>query len=164
MAQIYISLGSNVEKERYVDLGLSALSETFGCLEVSSLYACEAVGFDGPEFYNLVVGAKTELSIEQLARKLKDIEYAHGRCPDAKKFSPRTLDLDLLLFDDLIAQSPTQVPRPDILNSAFVLWPLTEIAGGLIHPEVNQSYQQLWSAFDKSKQKISQLPLAWQPK
>ncbi len=164
MARIYISLGSNIEKERYVDLGLTSLAKVLGALDISSLYECEAVGFEGPEFYNLVVGADTSMSLEQLAQALKEIEYSHGRSPDAKKFSPRTLDLDLLLYDDLITDDLAQLPRAEILHNAFVLWPLAEIAGHLVHPIVKKSYYQLWQDFDKTTQKISQLPLTWQSK
>jgi 2-amino-4-hydroxy-6-hydroxymethyldihydropteridine diphosphokinase len=164
MAHIYISLGSNIEKERYVGLGLDSLAEVLGTLQVSSLYECEAVGFEGPEFYNLVVEANTSMPLEQLTEKLRTIEYFHGRSPEAKKFSPRTLDLDLLLYDDLITEQPAQLPRAEILHNAFVLWPLAEIAGHIVHPIAKKTYQQLWQEFDKSTQKISQLPLTWQCK
>lgn len=161
MAHIYISLGSNVEKERYVNLGLDALEKAFGYIDVSSLYACEAVGFDGPEFYNLVVHAQTDLSIDALAEQLRAIEFAHGRSPTAIKYSPRTLDLDLLLYDDVIMDSPVQLPRTDILANAFVLWPLSELAPELCHPVNQQSYQSLWQSFDKAAQQIEQVPLTW---
>ena len=108
---------------------------------MSSLYACEAVGFDGPEFYNLVVKASTNQSLNDVAQCLRDIEYSHGRSPTAIKYSPRTLDLDLLLYDDVVCDSPAQLPRDEILTSAFVLWPLAEIAPELKHPISRLSYQ-----------------------
>jgi len=163
MARIYISIGSNIEKEKYVNLGLSALNEAFESLEASSLYECESVGFDGPVFYNLAVGATTSMSLAQVASLLKDIEYAHGRSPTAKKFEPRTLDLDLLLYDDVICDEPAQLPRQEITENAFVLWPLAEIAGSMVHPIIGETYQCLWDAYDKSRQQIIQLPLAWKP-
>ncbi|REL27997.1 2-amino-4-hydroxy-6-hydroxymethyldihydropteridine diphosphokinase [Thalassotalea euphylliae] len=162
MAQIYISLGSNVEREKYVIKGLDDLASAFGTLSVSSLYACEAVGFDGPEFYNLVVGANTAMSLCEVAKLLREIEYANGRSPNAVKFSPRTLDLDLLLYDDCIAESPAQIPRDEILKNAFVLWPLAEVAPSLLHPITKQSFMAHWQAFDQSSQQIQQLPLPWQ--
>ncbi|REL36515.1 2-amino-4-hydroxy-6-hydroxymethyldihydropteridine diphosphokinase [Thalassotalea euphylliae] len=162
MAQVFISLGSNVEREKYVVKGLDDLAQAFGQLEVSSLYACEAVGFDGPEFYNLVVGAHTSMSLDKVAKVLRDIEYANGRSPNAVKFSPRTLDLDLLLYDDCIADSPAQIPRDEILKNAFVLCPLAEIAPRLRHPIAQQSYASLWQAYDQASQHIQQLPLPWQ--
>lgn len=161
MARIYISLGSNVEREKYVKKGLDDLHLLLGDIGISSLYACEAVGFEGPEFYNLVVGADTHLSLAELASKLRDIELANGRAPDAVKYSPRTLDLDLLVYDNVICDSPVQLPREEILKNAFVLWPLAEIAAGGVHPLVGKSYAELWEAFDKESQKIQQLPLEW---
>jgi len=162
MALIYISLGSNVERERYVDLGLSALKQAFGELTLSSLFESEAIGFSGAAFYNLVIGITTSMNVEQVAEKLREIEFAHGRIIDAKKYSPRTLDLDLLLYDDLIIDEPAQLPRDEITKNAFVLWPLAEIAPQLVHPILKENYQQLWQGYDKSSQQLRKVPLKWQ--
>jgi len=162
MAQIYISLGSNVEREHYVDAGLSALAKVYGQLALSSLFESEAVGFSGAAFYNLVISITTNSSVEQVAEQLRTIEFAHGRSADAKKYSPRTLDLDLLLYDDLICENPAQLPRDEITKNAFVLWPLAELAPKLMHPVLNSSYQQLWQDYDKSSQHLRKVPLNWQ--
>ena len=162
MADIYISLGTNIEREHYLQLGLTALFNTFGKLTLSSLFESEAVGFDGPAFYNMVIGVTTEQTIEQVAKNLRQIEYDHGRALNAEKYSPRTLDLDLLLYDDLILQQPTQIPRDEITKNAFVLWPLAEIAGNEIHPVNKQSYQQLWQNYDKNYQQLRKMPFTWQ--
>lgn len=161
MARLYISLGSNVERQEYVSKGLIALEALFGELTLSSLFASEAVGFEGAEFYNMVIGATTKLSVEQVAKALREIEFAHGRQANAKKYSPRTLDLDLLLFDDLILETPAQIPRNEITENAFVLWPLAEVAPQLKHPQLNQSYQQLWQAYDKSQQQLTIVDFSW---
>ncbi len=163
MATIYISIGSNVERETYVNKGLDDLHALLGELTLSSLYACEAVGFEGPEFYNLVVGATTDLPLEELAMKLRQIELANGRAADAVKYSPRTLDLDLLLYDNQVCDAPVQLPREEILKHAFVLWPLAEVAPDATHPTSGQNYAELWGAFDKASQRIEQRPLLWQP-
>ncbi|NQZ22092.1 MAG: 2-amino-4-hydroxy-6-hydroxymethyldihydropteridine diphosphokinase [Colwellia sp.] len=161
MARLYISLGSNVDRQHHVKSGLTALEQLFGQLTLSSLFASKAVGFDGAEFYNMVIGATTELNIEQVATALRDIEFANGRQIDAKKYSPRTLDLDLLLFDDLILEHPVQIPRAEINENAFVLWPLAEVAPELQHPILKQSYQQLWQSYD-NKQQLTKVSFAWQ--
>ena len=162
MARIYISLGTNVERDYYVQQGLNALAEHFGELTLSSLFESEAVGFAGAPFFNMVIGIATDKNVEEVVRLLRDIEFANGRSQDAKKYSPRTLDLDLLLFDDLIIDTPAQLPREEITQNAFVLWPLAEIAGELLHPILQVSYRQLWHDYDKSKQKLAKVPLMWQ--
>ena len=161
MARLYISLGSNVDRQHHVTAGLNALEKLFGSLTLSSLFASKAVGFDGAEFYNMVIGASTELNITEVATALRDIEFANGRQVDAKKYSPRTLDLDLLLFDDLILEHPAQIPRAEITENAFVLWPLAEVAPELEHPILKQSYQQLWQTYDK-KQQLTKVSFSWQ--
>lgn len=165
MATIYISLGSNVEREYHVQHGLKALAETFNLafeqLILSSLFESEAVGFSGNAFYNMVVGIKTDCSVENVALKLRDIEIKYGRAVDAKKFSPRTLDLDLLLYDNLIIDSPAQLPRAEIDKNAFVLWPLSEIAPTLVHPIIKQNYQTLWQNYNKQSQQLNIVNNCW---
>ncbi|MBA6264070.1 MAG: 2-amino-4-hydroxy-6-hydroxymethyldihydropteridine diphosphokinase [Colwellia sp.] len=162
MARLYISLGSNVDRQHYLNTGLTALELLLGELTLSSLFASESVGFDGAEFYNMVIGATTELNIEQVTKALRDIEFTNGRPIDAKKYSPRTLDLDLLLFDDLVLNTPAQIPRAEITENAFVLWPLAEVAPQLKHPILLQSYQQLWQAYDKNQQALTKVKFSWQ--
>jgi len=161
MAEIYISLGSNINRQHYIDQGLNALADAFGVLTLSSLFESEAVGFAGKAFYNMVVGINTEQSLSEVAATLRGIEFAHGRCQNAKKFSPRTLDLDLLLYDDVIADSPAQIPRDEITKNAFVLWPLAELAGHLLHPVIGLSYDELWRQYDKNQQQLKKVPLVW---
>jgi len=161
MAQIYISLGTNIEREHYLKQGLTALTQAFSELTLSSLYESEPVGFVGNAFYNIVIGIQTDRSVTEVAKILREIEFANGREINAKKFSPRTLDLDLLLYDDLILAEPAQIPRDEITKNAFVLWPLAEIAPQLKHPILQQSYDQLWQNYDQTSQQLIQKPLIW---
>ena len=161
--QIYISVGSNIERERHTLGGLDALHAAFGELTLSSVFESESVGFNGDAFYNLVVSACTPRSIEDVCAILKDIETAHGRVRGAEKFSSRTLDLDLLLYDNLVVDEPVILPRGEILYNAFVLQPLAEIAPALMHPVTNQTYATLWHEFDKNKQRLWPIPFAWSP-
>ena len=86
---------------------------------------------------------------------LREIEDANGRDRSGPKFSSRTLDLDLLLYDDLVLdENGLKLPRDEILKNAFVLWPLAEIAPGLKHPETGLTYAELWSRFDKTKESL----------
>lgn len=161
MATVYLSIGTNVNREHNLSSGLTALHETFGELRLSSLFESEAVGFLGSPFYNMVVGFTTLMSVEQLSEKLRNIEFEHGRELEAKKFSPRTLDLDILLYDDLVSKSPVQLPREEITFNAFVLWPLSEVAGDIKHPILNERFYSLWQAFDKNTQRLRKVPLKW---
>lgn len=161
MARLYISLGSNIDRDHYLNQGLDALQTAFGELTLSSLFESEAVGFAGAAFYNMVIGVTSPLSLEQVTNRLREIEYANGRSLKAKKFSPRTLDLDLLLYDQQVTVQPVQLPRDEISKNAFVLWPLAEIAGELIDPVLKQSYRQLWQNFDKNSQQLSIKPYTW---
>ena len=155
MAKIYISLGSNIEREHNTREGIKALRERFGELEMSAVYESEAVGFNGDAFYNMVVGCDVDEDVHSANQGLRDIEDANGRDRTGPRFSSRTLDLDLLLYDDLILKEANlKLPREEIMHNAFVLWPLAEIAPDLIHPEVGQSYADLWQAFDKSKENL----------
>lgn len=154
MAQIFISIGSNINKEHYVRAAIVELTALFGPLVISNVYESEPVGFTGNNFYNLVVGANTHLSLENVCKILKDIEKNHGRTESDKKFAPRTLDLDLLVYDDIICQSPAQLPRDEITKNAFVLWPFAEVAAGFVHPVEQQTIATLWRQYDKSQQHL----------
>lgn len=154
MAQIFISIGSNINKEHYIKAALAILPQHFDNVIYSSIFESESVGFEGNNFYNLVAAATTNLPLEEVCARLKQIEREHGRTPADKKFSPRTLDLDLLFFDDVICDTPAQLPRDEITKNAFVLWPLAEIASDFIHPTVNLSIGELWQNYNKNKQKL----------
>jgi len=156
MATIYISLGSNINREENTRAGVEALKQAFGYLTLSSVYESEAVGFDGDAFYNMVIACEVDKPVHDSNQILRDIEDANGRDRSGPKFSSRTLDLDLLLYDDLILDEKGLVlPRGEILKNAFVLWPLAEIAPDLFHPEVGSSYAELWAKFDKTQENLS---------
>lgn len=157
MAQIFISLGSNADREFHIRQALHELTAVFGPLQLSRLYESESVGFAGDAFYNMVVAANTNLSIADCVQVFKAIEDRYGRIRDASRYSGRTLDLDLLLYDQVICEAPAQLPRDEILDNAYVLLPLAEIAPELIHPVVQQSYLQLWQQYKKS-QKLWPIP------
>lgn len=160
MALIYISVGSNMDRDYHIRQGVKALEQHLGVLHLSSVYESEAVGFSGDSFYNLVIGANTDLSIVECKSLFKQIEDKYGRDRTAARFSGRTLDLDLLTYDNLICQQPVQLPRAEITENAFVLWPLAEIAPQQIHPITNKSYAELWRNYTK-QQKLWPVPFNW---
>jgi 2-amino-4-hydroxy-6-hydroxymethyldihydropteridine diphosphokinase len=148
----YISIGSNIDKEKHIPVSLKALTKLFGPLSLSSTYESDPIGFSGDAFYNLVAGFNSELAVQEIVDLLRQIELDNGRNRDCKKFSSRTLDLDLLLYGDLILnEGRIQIPRDEIERYAFVLEPLAEIAGHLRHPVTQLRYAELWEKFDKTK-------------
>ena len=162
MSKGYISIGSNIDKDKNILASLQALEHCFGQLTISSIYESEPVGFTGDNFYNLVVGFNSDLGVKEVARLLRQIELDNGRTRNCQKFSARTLDLDLILCDDLILNDGRlQIPRDEIERYAFVLEPLAEIAPTLKHPISHLSYAELWEKFDKTNLKQKRVTPAW---
>jgi len=159
MSLCFISIGSNINREQNISSALNVLQHKFGQLQHSSLYESSSVGFSGDAFYNLVSAFHCSQAANVINQQLKSIENDHGRMRHQEKFSSRTLDLDLLLYDQQIIQTDTlTIPHHDILNYAFVLEPLAEIAPEQLHPIKKVSYAQLWQGFDKSKIKQEKRP------
>lgn len=151
MARVYVGIGSNIEPERHIRSGLTALRRRFGPLTVSTVYANPAVGFIGADFFNLVAGFETGLPVRTVAAALRNIEQTHRHHGDSPKLGPRALDLDLLLYDDLILREDgLHLPRDEILHHAFVLKPLADVAGDRRHPLLGLTFAELWASFDQS--------------
>lgn len=159
MARVWISLGSNIDRERNIRAALRDLQAQFGHLLISRVYESEAVGFSGDAFYNLVVGADTELPVAELVQLFRTIESTHGRTREGGSFAPRTLDIDLLTYGDRIVDlDGMHLPRDEITRYAFVLLPLTELAGDSCHPELGQTYNEIWQGFDRDSQRLWPVP------
>ena len=161
MVRVYVSVGSNIDRDHNIATALRLLQASFGELQRSSVYESEAVGFDSDPFYNLVVGFDTRHTPREIQNMLHCIEEASGRIRTTG-LSARTLDLDLLLYDDLVIDADGLVlPRTDISRYAFVLGPLAEIAGEQRHPVSDERYADMWSAFDEAGQALSRID--WPP-
>nr|WP_221192032.1 2-amino-4-hydroxy-6-hydroxymethyldihydropteridine diphosphokinase [Microbulbifer rhizosphaerae] len=157
-----MSLGSNIDRERHIRAGLTALAARFGELQISRVFESEAVGFEGDNFYNLVVGIHTDLPVGQLALRLREIEDANGRLRSGPKFSARTLDIDILTYDDLSGTvDGVKLPRAEIEKNAFVLQPLAELAPEVVHPLTDKTFARMWAEYDKSKQKLWPVEFIW---
>lgn len=162
MARVFLGLGSNIDRETNISRGLDALSQAFGELEISPVYETKAIGFDGDPFYNLVVRIDCQQTVAELALLLRDIEIAHGREQNVTKFSPRTLDIDILTYDDCVGlYDNIALPRDEICQNAFVLKPLADLAPDECFPVTGQTYQSLWQCFAKDPADLQQITFTW---
>jgi len=134
--RVHLGIGSNIEPVENVRRALHALHARFGALRVSPAYRTTPVGCGpSPDFINLVVELRTDLTLPALWAELRGVEKAQGRVRNDDRNEPRTLDLDILLFDDLVTDAePVPLPDPLIATAPFVLVPLADIAGPMRHP------------------------------
>lgn len=143
LTRVLLGLGSNHRREQNLTAGLDALEPLLGGLRCSPVFESLAVGYKGDNFYNLVVSGTTELPLMELDRRLKFIEADNGRYAPDRKGLP--LDIDVLLFDDLVGNfHGLELPRPETLKNAFVLWPLSLLAPDVRHPIAERSFAELW--------------------
>ena len=145
MPRAYLSVGSNIDAEQNIRSAVQALRDAFGELMLSPTYKNAPVGFAGDDFYNLVIAFDTDLPVQQVAAILRRIEADNGRTRQESRFSSRTLDLDLLLYGELVEQGEGyHVPRDEISRYGFVLVPLYDIAPQLMHPTLKKRITQLY--------------------
>ena len=145
---IYISLGSNIEPESNLAHARNALLAWLDDGRMSPVYQSAPVGMSGADFLNAVVVGSTTQSLPKVLDKLLEIELARGRVRTANKFSDRTLDLDLLLYSDVICDPESSaktvvLPHPEIVEQAYVLQPLTDLAAELVHPGFGSTLSEL---------------------
>jgi 2-amino-4-hydroxy-6-hydroxymethyldihydropteridine diphosphokinase len=165
MAVVFVSIGSNIDRYRHISCALDSLAQEFSRLGVSRVYQSESVGFDGDDFLNLVATFDCAKSLGELSAWLRRVEDDNGRLRDGPKFSSRTLDIDILTYDDLIGSiEGVELPREEIIHNAFVLRPLVDIAPQVLHPSLKRCYQSLWDDYDKSRQKLWPVDFSWQGK
>lgn len=161
MKSVYIGLGSNLgDPVRHIQAAFVELTKIpmTTLVKTSSLYSNPPIGMtDAPHFINAVAELKTQLSAEILLEKLFEIEKNHGRTRDVKRYSPRTLDLDILLYDTSIISTPhLSIPHPHLKQRAFVLYPLSEIAPDLVLP-CGMTLQQLLLTCSNSELEIKEI-------
>lgn len=155
MINVFLGLGSNVDRERSMRAGLEALKLLDSNIIVSQMYESDAVGFEGAPFYNCVAQLHTELSLADLIKALKIIESANGRDRTILITDGKGLDIDVLTYGDLVGCfDHIELPRSDITCYAHVLLPLSEIAPDVCLPGSQQNYQHLWQNFDKNGQSL----------
>jgi len=134
----YVGLGSNLDNPHFqLDSAVDALRQTknISAVVCSHYYSSKAVGpGEQPDYVNAAIKCATSLSPIELLTELQRIENAHGRQRKVR-WGARTLDLDLLLYDDVCLDEPTlQIPHPEIRNRNFVLYPLQDLNSQLVFP------------------------------
>ena len=144
LTEVYLGLGSNIERERHLCAGLDALAVFLEGMTCSAVFESQPVGIKSGPFFNLVVAAKTDLPLMELSRRLKLIEADNGRYAPDRKGLP--LDIDVLFYGDLVGDFEfLTLPRAEILKNAFVLWPLSLMAPDKVHPGVGKTLAQMWA-------------------
>jgi 2-amino-4-hydroxy-6-hydroxymethyldihydropteridine diphosphokinase len=161
--EVYLGLGSNIEPTQNIANAKAELEKTFTDVHFSATYESQAVGFVGDNFHNLVAKILIEptTTLPQLINQIKQIEDNLGRIRGGEKFSSRHIDIDILLFSDRVCECPIVLPREEIRENAYVLRPLVELSESLSNdlkdPRTQQSYYDLWQAFDVDSQPLVKL-------
>jgi 2-amino-4-hydroxy-6-hydroxymethyldihydropteridine diphosphokinase len=161
---VYVAAGSNVDPLVNLRRALDVLDRHFAPLTVSRAYANAAVGFEGDDFINLVLGFETGLDVREVIERLHEAEAACGRERDAPKWAARAMDLDILLFGDLQCDTPgLKLPRPDLLKRPYMLGPAAEIAPALLHPTSQRTLASLWLEMQSTQASHAMRPveLGW---
>ena len=156
--RIFVGIGSNIDREKNIKSCMTRLKSIYGDMTISPVYETESMGFDGPNFYNLVSCFETYQSIYELKNTLNEIENDHGRHFNETKFSSRTLDIDILYYDDLVlSDDKIQIPRKEICEYDFVLKPLVDLVPDFIHPTHKISHKDMMNNIKIKKQIISSI-------
>ena len=160
MSTAYLGLGSNVDARSNILTGIAALRKAFGNVRLSPVYQTPAVGFTGKDFINLAAAVETSLQPLELKQFLNDLEDRHGRARNVPKFSNRTLDIDILLYDDLYLISPQlEIPRKEINLFPHVLKPLADLAPELLHPVSRNTIAEIWQSHPHYPGTLKQIQL-----
>ena len=161
MPAVYVGAGSNVAPERNLTRAVAQLAHEFPGARFSPWYRNRAVGFDGEDFINLVAAFDTDLPLRAVLAKLHAIEALCGREPDAPRWAARSMDLDVLLYGDLVCDEPgLKLPRPDLLKRAYMLGPLAALAPEVVHPTAQLTIGELWRRFDRAGHPLEPVPAA----
>ena len=153
--RVFIGVGSNEgDRLAHISNAIKALSAVNGVqvVQMATIIETEPVG--GPPqdpYLNTVVELDTALVPHELLGALKAIEQRLGRAPASEQWAPRPIDLDILLYDEVVLDEPAlTIPHPRMHQRRFVLEPLAQVAPDVVHPVLKQSISQLFSALNSA--------------
>ena len=159
--RVFVAAGSNVEPEKNLAAACAQIAHIWPDAQFSRAYRNVAVGFEGPDFINLVTGFSAAQPLPLVIERLRGIETNCGRPRYAPKWASRTMDLDVLLFGDLVEKTTDYtLPRPDLLKRPYMLGPLAEIAPAVMHPTADKTIAELWAAFDRNGHAMTPVTLS----
>ena len=160
MPVAFLGIGSNLDAEQNMRLAARELRRRFGTIAFSPVYRSKALGFDGADFLNAVARIETERTPRALATEVEHIHGLAGRRRRSGKFVSRTIDIDVLLYDELVVNEPhLALPRSDVLEFSFVLKPLADIAPDLRHPVTGRTIGEHWREFDADSHPLTRVDL-----
>lgn len=160
MVWVTLSLGSNKNARDNFSSCLDTLLLQFQDLALSFVFESQALKHNSPNYLNMAVGFDTAMPLPELAALIKKIEDKHGR--QREPGSEVSLDIDLLTYGDKTGNfNGVVLPHPDIVKVAYVLWPLSQIAGKRRHPELDKPFTELWKSFDRGSQVIAPVAFEW---
>ena len=146
--KVYIGVGSNIEPEININRSKKQLLQYFDC-KFSKTYKYAAIGFKGAEFLNLVAKFYTDLDLQKVQEILARIEKDIGRKENQRGLSNRVIDLDILMFGDLIKQGKKPLPHRNLEDCIFVLEPLVELSPKEVHPVQKKTFKEILDNIDQ---------------
>jgi 2-amino-4-hydroxy-6-hydroxymethyldihydropteridine diphosphokinase len=160
IVQAFVAIGSNIDPAERMLQAARAIRQRFADARFSRCYRNPAYGFEGPDFYNAVTGFSTTLPLDALLPSLREIEARCGRERADARWAPRRMDLDLLLYGDVVGAGPGYtLPRRDLSRRVYMLGPLAELAPDLLYPPSGPTIARLWEQFPQSEHLLTPLPL-----
>jgi len=164
MPAVYLGIGSNIERKKNIQQAISSLRKRYGKLQCSSVYETQSYGFEGDPFFNLVARFETSEQASEVKSFLRSLELQQDRPLNAQKFKPRTIDLDFLMYGDLVCDEPDyKLPREDVLTFSFVLEPLSELAPNAKYPGSDNTFSECWQEFLSHHTQVASTKIAWSP-
>ena len=156
----YVALGSNIEPQRHLSQAARALKRRFATVRFSACYRNPAYGFEGPDFINAVAVFASDLPIETLLASLREVETESGRKTSDPKWGPRAIDLDLLLYGQIVGSGPGYtLPRPDLTRRSYMLGPLAEIAPERRLDDSGPTVAELWARYPQAPHCLQRVEL-----